>query len=76
MVNQQNLETFIKTLKAKNITESQVVAFREFVNGSQTDLDRMRTMPQFRQYVEQHKLSLLDSNFKMLDNLLEMGILE
>ena len=38
-------------------------------------VDEMKTLPRFRQYVEQRKLSLLDSKFEPLDRMLELGIL-
>ena len=46
------------------------------VERLQTVLDELIQVPQFRQYALQDKLSLIDSRFKLIDNLLEGGLLK
>jgi len=38
-------------------------------------VDELRDAPDFKQYVERRKMSLLNSNFQVLDTLLSLGIL-
>jgi hypothetical protein len=42
----------------------------------QASLDEMKTLPQYRQYVEMRKLSLLDTRFELMDKLLTAGVLK
>lgn len=46
------------------------------ISDLQNIVDAMRTMPQYRQYIEQRKLSLIDSNLDIVDDLLTQGVLK
>ena len=54
------------------LTEKQ----KEAIRGLQESVDEMKQSPQFRQYVEQRKLSLINSKFEMIDRLLNLGVLK
>lgn len=41
----------------------------------QSIVDDLKSVPQFAQYVQQRKLSLIDGKWRLLDNLLSLGIL-
>jgi len=48
---------------------------KEAIAELQKSVDEMRELPQYRQYVNQAKLGLLDSRFEIMDKLLAAGIL-
>lgn len=45
-----------------------LVALQESVND-------FHALPQYRQYVEQHKMGLISSEYQMIDQLLDRGLL-
>lgn len=55
-----------------NLTEKQ----KEAIKRLQESVDEMKQSPQFRQYVKQRKLSLIDSKFEIIDRLLCAGVLK
>lgn len=48
----------------------------EAIATAQAIIDELLKADQYKQYVQQHKLSLLDSRFTDLDRLLDLGILK
>jgi hypothetical protein len=49
---------------------------QSWIDDMQSDINRMKKMPQYEQYVAQRKLHLIDSNYQLIDNLLTLGILK
>ena len=49
---------------------------QEILKELQELVDELKTSPQYKQYVEQRKLHLIDSKFLKLDQLLNVGILK
>ena len=47
----------------------------EILTDLQNSVDEMRNVPQFRNYVNEHKLGLIDSNYDIIDRLLDLGYL-
>jgi len=43
--------------------------------GLQDSVNELYELPQYKQYVEQHKLSLIDGKYAMIDKLLDEGLL-
>lgn len=64
-------EEFEKAVIAKVGEEE----YRRQIAGLQESINDLRKLPQYSQYISQHKLSLLDSRFDTMDALLNLGIL-
>jgi hypothetical protein len=49
---------------------------QELIKELQTALDLLRSQPQYKQYVQQRKLHLINSKYGIFDILLNKGILK
>lgn len=48
---------------------------KEIIGRLQKQVDDLLTIPSMAQYVRERKMHLIDSRFKILDNLIEQGVL-
>ena len=46
------------------------------ISGIQQMVDELKCMPQYAQYVSQHKLCLIDSRLSVIDAMLDKGIVK
>lgn len=46
------------------------------IGGIQQLVDQLKQMPQYAQYVKQHKLKLIDSQLSVIDAMLDKGIVK
>jgi hypothetical protein len=49
---------------------------QELMAKFQPLVDELKSTPAFAGYVKQHKLSLLDDRFKVIDQMLDQGLLK
>jgi hypothetical protein len=73
LVNLKCVEAFAND---KGLSQDERVKFLHHMEELQLSVNDMKKMPQYRQYVQQRKLSLLSNDFRLLDTLLTLGILE
>jgi hypothetical protein len=61
-----------RALAGRDLTIDEIADLRD----KEHHLRALLRMPQFSEYVKQHKLSLIDSRLELYDALLETGVLE